>query len=539
MKIISKFTISLILIFIPTIFYVIAIYHKLLFTRHDSDSLLFTAVFQDIITKTDLRGWATSNATGYFPDGLIFMIYHLLINNWSTALLASNITFPLLLIAGVLIMNKLYGNRKCILVGGGILFIFNVILYEMLTHKSDLVFLNLTRHAHVGMLFVIFMSLGLLFKLLEKRSTTRSVLMFTLILLGSLSDFLFQITFTLPIIITLSILSIYAKDTISLRNVLFILTLILSAALTGFLINSLLAKHFFYYTPSGTSEIIAQAKFHINWHQLPSTIHTALFEISSYWFKINPVFLSISILSFVYVTTRFIKKLSQNTLLCNKESTLILFALFCCICNIGVALVTDHLRTREHLRFIYAGLLLPFISLLILLQAKINSGKILIKSALALIFCLNITIPLITTLSIIKRNMNAKDYHYPTIAACLDKEKETYKLEDGFSEYWKTRLINMYSKKGVLVNALNGSDLTIYFCINNLKHYENKNYNFIVIDKIGKESYISKETVTRFIGPPDDHFNCDKFTDVYIYKKNQLNNWFKEISAKYPRVFSK
>lgn len=501
----------------------------------NADELLFSDAFKSFSSLEALRSWGINTAPSYFPDSLILLFFHLAIPDWQIALLAYHTAYFFILLAGALILNKCLGNRSTSIISAGFLLILTIIAFYALhpPHKNETIpFRFLTRAPHVGIIASTLFCLGMFFKFMKKPSSICLILYSLCIILTATSDFLFQIIFTLPMLCLLLYL-LYRKPLPKEKiSYLYLLIITFSSAIAGFLINAWFNLTFFYQLPKGIPELVTKGNFFIKWNKIDLFWNNFITAFMN-WTHLYPEFITIALccLFLPIVLTLTFSNLSEQSR--KNQIILIIFTFLLIFFNLSVAIITGQVRATSTLRYLWAAFFLPIITTLIILESN-NISHASIHRVLSIIILLTNTLLLLLIIHVMRAPpLPILTHHYPSIIKCLDENKDSYRLKDGFAEFWLSRRIQMYSKNSLKVSTLKKDDLEIRYWINDLAAYKNKDYNFIVIDPEPYSEGFKREIILRKIGKPDDTFNCEDRT-VYIYRKDQLNKWYARIAKKFP-----
>ncbi|MBE7412064.1 MAG: hypothetical protein L6Q54_05510 [Leptospiraceae bacterium] len=107
---------------------------------------------------------------------------------------------------------------------------------------------------------------------------------------------------------------------------------------------------------------------------------------------------------------------------------------------------------------------------------------------------------------------------YPKKIQCLDNIANEFRLEFGFSDYWNSKYVMLYSKKKLALKQLT-KNLDEYKWIYNPEWTnKNENFNFIITNRLDKDQIHSKFSY------PKEIRNCEDL-EIYIYNKNELNKF--------------
>ena len=108
---------------------------------------------------------------------------------------------------------------------------------------------------------------------------------------------------------------------------------------------------------------------------------------------------------------------------------------------------------------------------------------------------------------------------YPDLVACLDSHAADFENGAGVADYWLTRSINLFSKKGLHVdNVIAGklSPLPVQ-AVSNREMFEDKKRTWIITNNQSHFPVIRETDMVLWQGQPDGRFECGGFP-VLVYK---------------------
>jgi hypothetical protein len=177
--------------------------------------------------------------------------------------------------------------------------------------------------------------------------------------------------------------------------------------------------------------------------------------------------------------------------------------------------------------FYYAMLaLLPTLIIILRTSKQVN----ILQSIASILLVLSLTILAITHVSRKEFTYGLKSYfnYYPDIARCLDELKKKYPLKHGVSEYWRAKVVTLFSRENVRLYSVYDVNMVPY------KHLENENwyyetgygrydppvFNFVIFPKGD-----SLDPVYRQLGEPLAREECGDYNFLlvndYIYKRGE------------------
>lgn len=530
-----------ILMFIQVLLVIFAFFCFAVLRPTNSDDIRLIVLAQDIIKGVDLRGWSLDNAPSYFPDLFVYLFSSLLVWDWQIAFQISNVVILLLMPFAAVLLSKAHNSAFPRLLLVCFFSLFSLIMLEYMLSKEDVIVYQLLRCLHVGIVAFALICYSLFHYYMKNGNKLLLSLYVLIVILLSMSDLLFHFIYTLPMglvciyVVTISLIN---RDWFVLKRGLFVLFSTVGAALSGFFANSYILSEFLYYPPSGgIGKFMVSGRIKFDYEKIGQSFGRVM-EVLHLWWDAYPVLCLIVVFA-LFSLVFHLMGMAHRKEHRSPVFILFLFALLCATTNILICIFSQRISGMGSFRYLSAFVFVPVIAHLVFWEVlnvwQYRSARV---SVLLLSLCsMIISICMISTL--MNKYNDHPVYRRPSLSKCVDNYKESYGLRNGLSQYWHAHMVTMYSKKGVVVNALT-KDLKILYFLNNLKRYQDKYYNFIIIDPDhdkGKGCLRSSVVESKF-GKPDDHFSCGGRV-FYVYHNGQLQKWYNEIVYRqYPKLLA-
>ena len=507
---------------------------------YNGDLMYPPAIFEDYLSGDyPLTGWAVPPAPAYFPDLFIYVFARIITGGAPTALiLYAIIQYGIFIHASVLLGGLFYEDETRKRTGQICVFLFTAILITLHATRLDGgVFHPLLNAAHHGASLIMGMyCLYFLSKLLQEIRAKDVIVFLILAAFTAASDKFFIVEILIPMTISLFVhYLVFPAPTVKRRffpGLLPALSILIGLRIARFIKQ---LKYFqIYELPFGNILKVESERFS----------STGLPELGrAFWHILDfmpPVFLSFWLLAalsgVVYYSRRIYIRYTRTK--DNREvgpveaphrnviSGFIITNLFAVLAGGLFMILFLNMETMRYFLPLY--FLPPFLFVLILVSYinqkhlnKIQSGAPVFALCLALLLITQIKLPLSKILK----------YNIP-LAECLDQNKELYDLKYGLGNYWHSKPIDIFSKKGVRVNQVT-ANLGPWYWLNNYywflgKEGEMPEYNFVIIDKLDRQFVIEK------FGDPTDVLACPG-SEVFVYRPPGNKKILKESEAIYKR----
>lgn len=470
-----------------------------------SDNLYLPSIYRDLfIDHNSLNGWNVNPAPNFIPEWPIYFFFNFI---WDDFRIASFIyafsNFFALSLLTVFIIKRAFGE-----ISWGFLsvsnFAFTCFLmlfldgYDFVT--GSMFFLSAY---HNGVYIMTLFSVYILFVYLEKgRNFFLPILLLVLSLIGVISDRLFLVFFTIPVLITL----VFIRYQSHRKKLLIILSFGTAGALLGLFLFNLIDKgsYLTIYNVSGRI---------FNFGNTIKSIRLFLEHMQNFYIRggFHRLILLLSIISAgtgIFLSIRFVFKSTGKSELNLQKLAVVLFTamilviLFNPIIN-GTYL--DFVNIRYNIFSFYLATSLISVGFYflsktsVILKYLIIVGIIFINVAF-FVFILRFEART-KSLSHITNVFN----YYPESAASVDSLDSNHHLKNGVADYSIAKVITMFSKKDVKVRHVH-NNLAIFSHDSNNKWYLDKLnsdvtrtpvFNFIILNNFADDGSIKKIFKTR------------------------------------------
>jgi hypothetical protein len=460
-------------------------------TFFNADALYIPNLIRDI--TTDPRhyfDWWLTPAPYFFPDWLIYGAASLL-----TKKMESRIIFygSIQIILTWAIFSHLLSNlgSKIPLISGAISTSVATNL-ALLQPDSAFAFIYVSGH-HFGGYLLGIMLIATLFSSREAEAYRQRTTIFTICLLGAISDSLFTASFVAPIVFTLLI----SKN---IPSSLKKWALVRSACLGTFI------GHFGYkiITPNPT-----RYSLKLDIHHILENIETMT---SIAWRSCkNPFYIGILLLGacIAWNYSRRPQNIeSQNKAVIIKKiavaQTLTLLSISC-LCK---GLIAD--------RYYISLFMLPVI---FTPAATLQIQKRTISYFIAAAFSIAFLYLCHTTLIFSQAPSNKEREYYPSYIACIDKLSKTYEIRRGIADYWDARPISLFNKTAIIMAPVSFTEggITERNWITSTLVFNNQ-YDFVAIRP---NHALDASSAEKHLPSPDVIKHCEGM-DIWLYTRNSL-----------------
>lgn len=524
MKFVEK-TITFVVYFI-FIITILALCTKVLGTSlTNSDTLWMVDYLRDwLVRGVDMRTWQPAMAPNYFPEMLIFGLFiygtksvylGFMVFRIAKALLYVFLFYKLLDL--ITQLPKIYKSWIAILLSTG------MVLATIIIGNTQDFWQLYVPTAHGGAFVNSLIGIVLISYLLQNQKKNLNKALFYLFLLSIiaiLSDLIFLVWFTIPVIVSFSFLTLF-RQTPKINFVKIIFYLI-----TPILILPI----YFWLTPYRPVLTPAINQFE-GWKTTFDLFLTTLSENTIYQIiVVFSFFCLVGITVFV-----FFKNLKKRTSISfdqisNKQETINLFLLFYACFITPMSFVSMAILDRPAPQYLMGGdlsslLLFPFILILTSFGQKLLRSHLFYISVIFLVilgFEVSFTLSPPTWVEV-SHSLNPFQQIYPTLVSCLDSHSKEFNNGAGVADYWEVRQINLFSKKGLRVdNVVAGklSPLPVQ-AASNREMFENKKRTWVITDTISAAPNIRESDMIRWQGKPTLRFICAGYP-ILVYQ-NGIN----------------
>jgi hypothetical protein len=453
-----------------------------------SDTLYFPSLYKDLFTDhNSIRGWHLNPSPYFFPDMVIYFLLMLCSGNFILASFIFSLFqyFAILLLAYYLFRSvttgapPVYASIPVMLIG---LFI----LVALSSGDFMFSFYIVSNGYHAGAFVMALTALLLIIRYLKSRSGTAIWLVFIICSLSILSDRLFIVLWSLPM---LSILALWREK--KFRNrIAVILGADLLSVIVGLGAFKLLSISG-YFSFDLPHRLMDFSNIGSSWKILAGQMREYLWATD-----FRSLILVISLLSYAGTIVILIRNLKKT-----KPSPYLTFYLLFSLLFIPLVFIMpvingnytgyDTLRYNIfvfYLSMINAGIVISEISGMVKRPAVVPLLSIVLVSSL---FILSLGYSIV---NFSPRGFTGYFSYCPNIVKCVDDAVEKENLKSGVSNYWDSKLITMFSKKGVRVLPVY-DNLQPYEHVANLYWFTRKDavINFFVLNHVADTSaYLGK-----------------------------------------------
>ncbi|MBN1183044.1 MAG: hypothetical protein JXB49_12195 [Bacteroidales bacterium] len=473
-----------------------------------ADVMYLPAMYKDIFYDGyKLTDWNFPGAPFFFPDMGLYFLLNFIFRSFSVTLFVYAIVqfLILILLSHKLIQtieSKTNYNQLAI---SSLLYCFFIFITVQSKQISSFSYYLLTPIYHTGVF--ICSLLALIFTInyyYRKRSNLILYILPIMIIVSILSDRLFLIVFSIPFLLSLVIQKSKWKE--NRFKVLFLLTVLSTAVGYGMLF--FLGKVFTIYNP----------KIELDLDIFKSLIPQIIQFFEHYLKPLNLVSLIVTLGIISYLITVVIVILNRS--LTERHRMFHLYFIFLFPIALITPFVTKLYNSITCIRYIIFIFYFAIINLVLLLNyyKKLINGKYF-KYGLSVI--LGLSILLLTIMYSPQKIINGISgfIHFkPDYIECFDNVSDELGLKYGISDYWYSKVIIMFSKKGKRVYTVYNSSLNPYTHVSNSNWYYQLDYgkfnrpvyNFIIMGKNYKNSELNE-----IFGEIDTSIMCN---DMLIIK---------------------
>ncbi|MEM7181971.1 MAG: hypothetical protein AAF518_13725 [Spirochaetota bacterium] len=452
---------------------------------------MYIAEFYQHITGqlSQITGWRLPPAPYFFPDLLVYSSIGFL-QHYSLELTIytyANLQI-LFLFAICFYLSKQLGLDKpfsflCLLLSTLLLLPNIFFSYTKLWTVSGI---------HGGAFLVTLFTLSLSYSILnDKDYSSRKIWLLLLCnFCMGLSDRLYLAEFLVPFLVVLIIrVAIGLNDKRYLK--LLVLSYLFPYALGTFMHKRLPFHGAEFYLIRSDSIALQLQRLYRDISNLPPTV-------SWYFFLVSLALLLLLVQSCYQYYARFRLK-KQNS----PDTFITFFSVQTFLLFFAVLYSSLYVDIETLKRYFIPTLFLPFLATLYYYTKQVNFRKWFV---LALIL-INVSL-----FAYQVQHPTKKEWQfYPPVVRCLDRLAKNYIIRFGFSEYWISRQVRLFSKTGISLQPLN-TELQPFHWINNIHPYHRHSYNFIHTASFSRQKLIDK------FGKPDHIETCGK-DRIYIYQQ--------------------
>ena len=480
-----------------------------------SDTLYLPSIYEDLfINNNTIKGWNVNPAPNFFPDMPVYFTLHFLFGG---DILLTTFAYSLLQVAFTsLLFLLLFKQLKIAYWQFGSL--ANVLITSiLLVHFYDDHFLFsfelLINAFHFSAFTCALACFCLSYWFLNTHKYYVLAFLAACVLLCTISDKLFLVTFTVPAII-ISLFSFHK----GWKNALLMISIVVASSYLGLKAFDWVAKTGYIYIPQ-PHKYLDYDNIKASWNTLMDQYHTYL--------KINNllayilILLACSIVLSLFYALKLLRKVFQEKawIVSNIEGFMILVALYV-VGNLLAPILNGNYTGWDTIRYNISAYVFGLVCLPILIS-KISYIKQFCKENNRLLIIVFISLQGIGILATpLFKEYNSISHYFtykPTFVSKLDSTKQTLGLQYGIAPYNDAKLTSMFSEKNLRVFAVFDEQTPWFHVTNNNWFYRETGnwttplkFDFVVVrnEKARKEVY-------KLLSPLQDSVVFDGFT---LYK---------------------
>lgn len=482
--------------------------HSLFNAIINSDALYIPIMVDDIFSRGgDLQKWHLTPAPYFFPDGLLYFLITLARIRLYPGIYVYAIFQYLITVGFVYLIYQTINQKKSPTAAAVVAITFIVLALFVgdsvtLSTTGNTFLFILTIAFHYGSFLASLIAFWVVIKYLDSESCHKSNLYLPLILTlvcaaTTLSDSLFIVQFTAPILVALAFNYVRSQRKGSLKYLILFIVIILGSLLGHFAYDPLIANK-------------SKYAIGIDLSNLNEKINTLIsFAIQLY--SKQPIVATGLILFYAYALLSlfrsFIKIDNQKSKV--EKNLLIDFSLFSTLSMLSANILASHMQFG--IRYIIPLFYLPIICTALVLTEKIHEkilNKLLIITSLALLI----------GSSTLDNDTHVKQQRSEAI--CIADAIDSTSLKHGVATYWDAKLIQAFASNDIRIAQFTG-DLQEYRWITNSDWYR-PTYDFLIISNDQVNFYkIPIAKITAINGEASKIVNCGE-KQLLIFGQNKL-----------------
>lgn len=445
----------------------------------NSDSLYLPAIYLDLfVEKNGLKGWHFNPAPNFFPDMIFyFILMFLCANNFIiAAFLYSFIQYFVFLY----ILKRLFR-----IIAPDQPPVFHALIYLIPTLCLLAVFylhgiyifgyLLLSRAYHTGQFLMALISFLIVLDLFKKRTINRASLLFVLVFLSVISDKLYITSFVLPVIFA----SLFFLKKDWKTSALVIGISLISTALSLWVFGIL--NHSGYIS-------FAEPNINFGLDKSLDSFQRFMKMIGEYieYFGYHTLTIYLFLISIVCLCWLLIRKWRAADLILKFSLIFILGQAFLLV---WAPVLTGSFTGMDTLRYNIYPLYLGGLNLAIFLAFMAPRTQIFKTGFKYIMILITAGLFVGALFKFEPKGLRAFFNYYPETVRKLDNIAEKEGLLRGVGNYWYSRYVTLFSKKGVKVHAV-FENTAAYFHISNENWFYNPDnkFNFILLNNFADTS---------------------------------------------------
>ncbi len=487
----------------------------------NSDTLWQENFLRDILLRgVDIKSWLTPGAPNFFPDMLIYGLLRFSTGSvyWGgyigfgiakLACYAIAVYALLSLVTSLSRARKLWFTLACssVILLGAIL-LGNQLGLHHIWDFAQLLLPSIHGGAIVDVLIAILLTIMWIRD--SRRRTFWLLLLLLLSIPACLSDRLYTIWFSIPAVMSITVLIILRR--IPWRQSLWIFGILLISDLIGRWI--FLAIFPLQVVPYSLSFFAG----------LPRVISLYVGFFAAGFYPKLVLFSYICLL--VLAVSGIVRTWKERNQLSPESSALpvgteILFLLIYSASVAPATFMAMVLINRPEPQYLTAGNLLA-LSMWGFLLVLDRFGLDLWKKGWIHITFMGVTISVVGFLALSTsqplKAISALPDPYSPLISCLDSHADEYQGGAGLADYWQARMINLFSRKGLIIDQAQGDPPSIYQLFSGNMMLVPKKHTFVLTNTPTNQQEILASDVMKVNGTPDAQFQCGGYP-VLVYHR--------------------
>jgi hypothetical protein len=449
-----------------------------------SDQLYLPSIYKDIfIDHNTLKGWHLNPAPNIFPDMIVYFLIMAVTSNFIVASFVYAIIQYLFFIYLIFrLLNAIDLPEPKLITALSNLLMLLFFMVSFYSNDFNFTFYLVSNAFHMSAFLMALLCTILSIEYLKNKGSNHLIYICIISILSVVSDKLFIVSYSVPWIF-LTIIIILKSDQQNRRKFLTISLVNIICATLGIIIFNLIKNT--NYIQIGSSRMM-EFKF------IKESLNILSMQMWNYLTDLNfkTLIIVISIIVFIFLSIISLKKILNKKILNILELYYLLSIIFTILVFIA-PVINGNYTGFDTLRYnIYVFYLLIINSgiLIYFLIKKIYSKFIKLLNGIIIIVLIAGAINTIYQFKY--KGLKYYFNYYPKEAEEVDKIADTEKLYCGLGDYWKAKVITMFSKKGVRVYTALGATYPWYHVMNE-NWFKNGRFNFIISEDKAQDSIIN------------------------------------------------
>ncbi len=440
-----------------------------------TDTLYLPSIYQDVFEEGgSLQGWHLNGAPNFFPDMLVYFLLMAVCHHF---VLATFLFSLLQVFAIIMLFNGIFRRvapeaplHYLLFPSGAIC----VILLEFFFMSKDtgFVFFLISNSFHTGAFVMAATGLYLSMRYLQENKQLLLFLLFIICILGAVSDRLFIVLFSGPLLFCLPFWAGKKKQALILAAT------VTAGTVAGYLLFRKLEMGDFFHI-NRPHALLEYSRTGESWNIFSEQMLAYLKEPG-----FRALTLYMFIISFAAVTLIIIRLRKQ------RSSPVFFFCLFSVvfsICTFTAPILNGNYTGADTIRYNIYPFYVSGLNLAVFLYAQrlryqqLRTGGWLLGTG-------SVIIIVTALLHFSPAGLNAYFNYYPAESRLLDSLAEKHEFHRGVANYWVAKKISMFSKKNIKVHAV-FDDLAAYPHVTNHNwHFGGHVFNFVVLNNFSDTS---------------------------------------------------